>query len=271
MHDFEPQIAQWRKSLNPDLTPIAREELESHLRELIEAELEKSVPVDRAFQQAAHQLGDLAAISGEFQKLDRAFWWPLRAALWATVLMALILSGLFVWVLLKNSTYPDLRFLLATHTFTITFGYLLTFLLGGLALCFSLQRFFTPLNPAQAHSLAKATHHLSIAATALTATGIILGAIWAHFAWGRAWSWDNKETGGLAVLAFLLFFTIRQHTTARSSQQTMLLPLLGNVIVASAWFQSTTGFIWIIGFTTLISLLGLYANLKPSGQTQVSQ
>ena len=268
MHDFEPQIAQWRKSLNPDLTPIAREELESHLRELIEAELQKSVPVDRAFQQAANQLGDLSAISGEFQKLDQAFWWPLRAALWAAILMAFSLSALFVSILLKNSTHPDLQLLLATHTFTIAFGYLLTFLLGGLALCFSFQSFFTPLNPAQTHSLAQATHRLSIVATALTATGIILGAVWTHFAWGKAWLWDNKEIGGLFVLAFLLFFTIRQHTATASSQQTMLLPLLGNIIVAFAWYQSN---LWIIGLTTLVSILGLYANLKPSRQTQVSE
>jgi hypothetical protein len=92
--------------------------------------------------------------------------------------------------------------------------------------------------------------------------------VWAHFAWGKAWRWDNKEIGGLSVLAFLLFFTIRQHTATRSPQQSMLLPLLGNVIVASAWFQSA---IWIIGLTTLVSLLGLYANLKPRRQTQVSQ
>jgi hypothetical protein len=266
MHDIEPQLAQWRKSLSPGLTPIAREELESHLRELVEAELRKGVPVDRAFQQAAQQLGDLAAISGEFQKIDRAFWWPLRAARWATLLMTVVLAAIFVSILLKNSAYPDLQLLLATHTFTISFGYLLTFLLGALALCFSLQRIFTPLNPAQTHSLAQAAHRLSIAATVLTATGIILGMVWADFAWGKAWSWDGKETGGLAVLAFLLFFTLRQ--PARSPQQSMLLLLLGNIVVASAWFQSS---LWIIGLTTLLSLLGLYANLKPGCRTRVSQ
>ena len=267
MHDLEPQITQWCKSLSRDLAPIAREELESHLRELIEAELQKGVPANRAFQQATARLGDPAAISGEFQKLGRAFWWPIRAAFWAVIAMAMLLSGLFVSVLLKNSAHPELQLILATHTFTIAFGYLLTFLLGGLAICFSIQHIFTGLNPPQTHALAKAANRLSIAATMFTATGIVLGMIWAHYAWGKAWSWDNKEIGGLAVLTFLLIFTIRQYT-ARSSQQTMLLPLLGNIVVASAWFQST---IWIIAITTLLSLLSLYATLHRRQQISVSR
>jgi hypothetical protein len=263
MHDLEPQITQWRKSLSRDVTPIAREELESHLRELIEAELQKGVPPNRAFQEATARLGDPAAISGEFQKLDRALWWPIRAAFWAVIAMAMLLSGLFVSV----SAHPELQLILATHTFTIAFGYLLTFLFGGLAICFSIQHIFTRSNPPQTHALAKPASRLSIAATMFTATGIVLGMVWAHYAWGKAWSWDNKEIGGLAVLTFLLIFTIRQYT-ARSSQQTMLLPLLGNIVVASAWFQSTT---WIIAITTLLSLLSLCATRHRRQQISVSR
>jgi len=39
----------------------------------------------------------------------------------------------------------------------------------------------------------------------LLAAGTILGGIWAHYAWGRFWGWDPKETWALiALLAYLV-------------------------------------------------------------------
>jgi len=39
----------------------------------------------------------------------------------------------------------------------------------------------------------------------LLAAGTILGGIWAHYAWGRFWGWDPKETWALiALLSYLI-------------------------------------------------------------------
>jgi ABC-type transport system involved in cytochrome c biogenesis permease subunit len=39
----------------------------------------------------------------------------------------------------------------------------------------------------------------------LLATGVVLGAFWANYSWGRFWDWDPKETWALIALLCYLF------------------------------------------------------------------
>jgi len=46
--------------------------------------------------------------------------------------------------------------------------------------------------------------------------GLITGAIWAHYSWGRYWAWDPKETWSLITILILSFsfFISRQNSYA---------------------------------------------------------
>ncbi|MBY0354822.1 MAG: cytochrome c biogenesis protein CcsA, partial [Rickettsiales bacterium] len=75
-----------------------------------------------------------------------------------------------------------------------------------------------------------------LVALALTATGTLLGGVWADQSWGRFWGWDPKENGALLIVLWIIWLL-----HARASKQlqalgyTVALALL-TVIVAIAWF-----------------------------------
>jgi len=51
---------------------------------------------------------------------------------------------------------------------------------------------------------------ISIGYPIFTAGAILFGAIWAHYAWGRFWGWDPKETWALVTwLTYTLFLHLR--------------------------------------------------------------
>lgn len=261
MHKHEKEIAQWRAALGAELSPAAREELELHLRDLIDAELRQGTPPERAFQQALGRLGDASAISAEYAKLDGGSWWAIRAAWWVVlVIVAFAIGGaLFVGIVRSNPQYYDFRWLLAIHVATITVGYAMTFLLGGLAICFAIQHFFSSLRPRQMDLLLRSMGRFSMMAALFTAAGVLLGAIWAHYAWGQAWRWDNKEIGGSSVLTFLIAFNLWQRFGKAAPTSTMLWALIGNVIVAGAWFQST---VWVTAITGALSVVAFGSILR---------
>lgn len=117
-------------------------------------------------------------------------------------------------------------FWLATHVVCITAAYgvcLLASVLGHLALL-------------RGAAFDRMLHKTSIAALLLTATGTILGGIWADQSWGRFWGWDPKENGALLIVLWLAWL---QHgrmagmlrPTAYAAGMAYL-----SVIVALSWF-----------------------------------
>lgn len=65
--------------------------------------------------------------------------------------------------------------------------------------------------------------------------GIILGALWAHEAWGSYWSWDPKETAALVSFAvYLLVLFVCRH-----AGRLVAGTALASVVVT--WFCITTG------------------------------
>jgi len=65
----------------------------------------------------------------------------------------------------------------------------------------------------------------------LLTLGIITGAVWAHYAWGRYWSWDPKETWALITwLIYALYLHLR----------------------AIGWRDKKSAYLAIIGFLAVI-------------------
>lgn len=73
MHNFEPDIADWRRQLIAAGIKSADvlDELESHLREDIERKIQAGVDVNRVFQKAALRFGEPQAIKAEFDQVEK--------------------------------------------------------------------------------------------------------------------------------------------------------------------------------------------------------
>jgi cytochrome c-type biogenesis protein CcsB len=102
---------------------------------------------------------------------------------------------------------PVLRdnFWLSVHVPTITLGYAafaVALGLGHLALGLYI---FAPAERGLIARLEYFIYRSMQVGVLLLAAGTILGGIWAHYAWGRFWGWDPKETWALiALLAYLV-------------------------------------------------------------------
>ena len=72
MFDIEEAIAQWRKAFrrNPAMEDGYVEELESHLRDLIEQGEGAGLSPEEAFDQAVLQIGAADEIGADFYKTD---------------------------------------------------------------------------------------------------------------------------------------------------------------------------------------------------------
>jgi ABC-type transport system involved in cytochrome c biogenesis permease subunit len=58
--------------------------------------------------------------------------------------------------------------------------------------------------------LDRAAYYTILVAFALVAVVLVTGALWAHYAWGRYWGWDPKETGALIIwITYALYLHAR--------------------------------------------------------------
>ena len=72
MFDLEQSIAEWRRQMLTAgiKTPVPLEELESHLREELERQMQSGVEGRPAFEAATRQIGQVRALRSEFEKND---------------------------------------------------------------------------------------------------------------------------------------------------------------------------------------------------------
>lgn len=69
-----------------------------------------------------------------------------------------------------------------------------------------------------------------------TLGGIIFGAIWAHYAWGRFWGWDPKETWALiTAVIYAIYLTLRLTNLIRS-KIAAILSITGFLLALFAFF-----------------------------------
>ena len=128
------------------------------------------------------------------------------------------------------------NFLLATHVIAITTGYgccLVASLLGHLWL---FQKIFYKNNKRELDKILRWTLTATLIALLFTATGTVLGGVWADQSWGRFWGWDPKENGALLIVLWLIWVLhgrisglFRPELFAASTALTV-------IIVAISWF-----------------------------------
>lgn len=126
------------------------------------------------------------------------------AAVTPVAAVMLVLADLFPTVMDPGigPLVPVLRsnFWLTVHVPAVTLGYsafAVAMALGHVALAYHVFR------PQATETLQRLEHFIYRAMQAgvlLLAAGTILGGIWAHYAWGRFWGWDPKETWALISL-----------------------------------------------------------------------
>jgi cytochrome c-type biogenesis protein CcsB len=101
---------------------------------------------------------------------------------------------------------PVLRdnFWLSVHVPTITLGYAafaVAMAVGHIALGYYV---FAPQSRQAIAKVENFVYRAMQIGVLLLAAGTILGGIWAHYAWGRFWGWDPKETWALIALVSYL-------------------------------------------------------------------
>src|SRR5271155_3701796 len=100
MFDLEKSIADWRKQMLAAgiKTPVPLEELEIHLREEIERQMNSGTNPQQAFENSVQQMGHADELKGEFKKIDGTKCvLPQWSLFWTGVLglvLTLIMSGL---------------------------------------------------------------------------------------------------------------------------------------------------------------------------------
>ena len=58
--------------------------------------------------------------------------------------------------------------------------------------------------------LDRVSYYTILVAFALVAVVLVTGALWAHYAWGRYWAWDPKETGALVIwITYAIYLHMR--------------------------------------------------------------
>ncbi|OIN86793.1 MAG: hypothetical protein AUJ12_04025 [Alphaproteobacteria bacterium CG1_02_46_17] len=127
------------------------------------------------------------------------------------------------------------QFWLATHVLCITIGYgwcLVTSVLSHIML---LGQATGKLDRPTLKNLTHAQGTLALTALLFTATGTILGGIWADQSWGRFWGWDPKENGAMLIVLWLIWI-IHGKIAGQFSKLavTMGMSFL-SVIVGTAW------------------------------------
>lgn len=73
MFDLEQSITNWRRQMLAAgiKTPVPLEELEGHLRDDVEAQMDSGTDAQRAFAVAAHRIGPAVELKSEFQKANQ--------------------------------------------------------------------------------------------------------------------------------------------------------------------------------------------------------
>ncbi|TNE32930.1 MAG: hypothetical protein EP349_00550 [Alphaproteobacteria bacterium] len=125
------------------------------------------------------------------------------------------------------------NFWLTTHVLMITAGYafaIITALIAHLALYLRLFK------RNEKTDLLPALHKSALIALLFTATGTVLGGVWADQSWGRFWGWDPKENGALLIVLWLLW-VLHGQLSGHIRRFDMLAGMAFlNVIVALSWF-----------------------------------
>jgi len=102
------------------------------------------------------------------------------------------------------------------------------------------QRCLEDFSTSRLHSIARVSLVLGSMALFLTTLGILLGMVWAKIEWGRYWSWDSKEIGGLSVVVWLTCYLVAHYFFKNSARGVLAISMLGNIVVSSGFRDRRT-------------------------------
>jgi cytochrome c-type biogenesis protein CcsB len=164
-------------------------------------------PVTNMYESVVWVSFGVALFALILESIYRQGWYVLGAAPLSVIM--LVLADQFPAVLDPSigPLVPVLRdnFWLSVHVPTICLGYAALALSMGVGHIVLGAYLFAPQRRERLENLHLLLYRsLQIGVLLLTA-GTILGGIWAHYAWGRFWGWDPKETWALiALLCYLV-------------------------------------------------------------------
>ena len=129
--------------------------------------------------------------------LSRRRWY--RVIISSTGIAILLLTGaatlLPPWEKAPHYLIPALQsYWLYIHVVTSFLSYSGFFIAFFIAVVYFMSK-----NKEKKKSLDNLAHSMILVSFPLLTLGIVTGSIWAHFAWGRYWSWDPKETWSLVT------------------------------------------------------------------------
>ncbi len=237
MFDLDQQIDCWKSAFAKKAACSSDEllELESHLREDIAALVAEGRSEQEAFCESVSRLGDPTEICGEFAKNENRFLWDGVALRGNRVMVNL--AGLATGLLGLAVGMKRGDGLLGAHLGSIIFAYVVPFLLAVVGTYAIFRAAMVKSGQTQFQNRFAGQCRFLFGVIALvSATGVILGGLWAERHWGRFWGWDPKEIGGLSVvvcaLVLYVLVTRRKPSSVHLGQASLVMSLVTFV----AWF-----------------------------------
>ena len=89
--------------------------------------------------------------------------------------------------------------------------------------------------------LDRAAYYSILIAFALVAVVLVTGALWAHYAWGRYWGWDPKETGALIIWITYALYLHARVTYGWVGVPSALIGVLGFFIILAGFLGVNLG------------------------------
>ncbi len=246
MPSLEQLISNWRAVMRKNLDAEFVEELEHHLRDAIAGQIAAGKSPEEAFQNAAKQLGGGEAIQTEFNKVQIAGWWAMKASFVFTILIVALAT--IQMVRLSGRQYGGW---LGAHVAAVTIGFFATYIAGGLGIAFVVERCFSGFAAGRIRGAARAATTYSGVAAVFTGVGVVLAMIWAKLAWGRYWAWDPKETGAFGILVWQILFYLAGKFHLLPPRALMTLAVFGNIVLSLGWLGPNGSHFALIALLTL--------------------
>ncbi|HEX3358383.1 MAG TPA: permease prefix domain 1-containing protein [Tepidisphaeraceae bacterium] len=235
MFDLDHAISDWRQqALSAGIkAPDVLNELESHLRDEIDAFCSSGLSEAQAFETAIARLGTADTMREEFKKVRREQWLPATIALYVWIGTVVLLTAIeFANVAISGRK----SYLLFAHIVTLTAGYFAVFAAGSLGICYVCQRLFqnfsNPHRPAFVHTFILFMR----ISTILIIVCYLFGMLWSKQNRGAFFTGDDREIGPLFALTWLVLMLFIQRFSHMTAHMTMLLAIAGNIVVGLAWF-----------------------------------
>ena len=92
-----------------------------------------------------------------------------------------------------------------------------------------------------AKRLDRAAYYSVLIAFALVAVVLVTGALWAHYAWGRYWGWDPKETGALVIWIVYAIYLHARVTYGWVGVPSAVIAVLGFFVILAGFLGVNLG------------------------------